>query len=241
VIFCCDVSSDAEIHHAGTAVSEAHGGRCDAVVHSIAFAPSHGMKSPLLECTREDYRIAHDISAYSFIAVARVFSPLIEATGGGSLCALTFVGSGRVVPSYRVMGPAKASLESIVKYLAVELVRRCVYRISTPKRKQVPFGVQGPKKIRVNALSPGPLETLAARGITGFTVSGAIIVVVARRSPCTPCALQDLHASAREKAPLHTTLSIQDVGRVSTFLASSASACVTGQCLMVDCGSSVLM
>ena len=121
-IVACDVTNEDQIKGAFEAVAAKTNGLCHAVAHSVAFATAHGMKSPLLECTLEDYRVAHEVSAYSLISVARHAVPHLKTSGGGSIVAMSFEGSSRVVPEYRIMASAKASLESLVKYLAVELV-----------------------------------------------------------------------------------------------------------------------
>ena len=119
-LFCCDVRADGDIDAAFAAVSTFHQGRVDALLHSIAFAPAAVMKNPLLQCSRDDFLKAQDISAYSFLALCRGAVPLM--TAGGSLLTLSYVGSRRVVPQYSVMGAAKASLETTATYLAAELV-----------------------------------------------------------------------------------------------------------------------
>jgi len=122
-IFECDVTSDAAVAAAFDAVATAHGGRVHALLHSIAHASAAAMRAPLLETSRADFAAAHDVSAYSLIAVTRAAAPLLAAAGGGSVQALSYIGATRVVPSYRVMGPAKASLEAVARQLAVEMVR----------------------------------------------------------------------------------------------------------------------
>lgn len=150
-IVACDVTRDEDIDAAFAAIAERHGGKLHALAHSLAFAPAAAMKNPLLETTRADFALAHGISAYSLIALARGAAPLMDAAGGGSVMALSYLGAARAAPSYRVMGPAKASLEATARGLAAEL---------------------GPRGIRVNCISAGPIDTLAARGIAGFTVRG---------------------------------------------------------------------
>jgi enoyl-[acyl-carrier protein] reductase I len=221
-IVICDASSDSSLDQAFSAIADFHKGRTlDAVVHSIAFATSHGMKSPLLETTREDFRVAHDISAYTLVAIARGLAPIMTSTSStnssssgaiaapapsttpssnsSSLISLSYIGSQRAVPNYKVMGAAKASLESISRYLAVDL---------------------GPRNIRVNVISAGPIDTLAARGIPGFT---------------------DMKEQSNAKTPLKRGIVLEDVGGMATFLASDASRGVTGQTLYVDCGFSAVV
>src|SRR6516225_3265604 len=143
--FQCDVSSDSEIDQLFAQLKERYG-RLDAVAHCVAFAPAEDMKGDFLNTSREGFRIAHDISAYSLIAVTRAAAPLM--TEGGSVITLTYFGAEKVVPGYNLMGVAKASLEANVRYLAHTL---------------------GPKNIRVNAISAGPIKTLASRGVSDFS------------------------------------------------------------------------
>ena len=143
--FQCDVSSDSEIERLFAALKERFG-FLDALVHSVAYAPAEELKGDFLNTSREGFRIAHDISVYSLIALARAAAPLM--TSGGSIITLTYFGAEKVMPSYNVMGVAKAALEASVRYLAYSL---------------------GPRRIRVNAISAGPIKTLAARGVAGFS------------------------------------------------------------------------
>src|SRR5258707_10829918 len=142
--FQCDVSNDAEIDRLFSQLKERYG-RLDALAHCIAYAPAEDMKGDFLNTTREGFRIAHDVSVYSLIAVSRAAAPLM--TEGGSVITLTYFGAEKVVPGYNVMGVAKAALEATVRYLANSL---------------------GPKNIRVNAISAGPIKTLASRGVGDF-------------------------------------------------------------------------
>ena len=144
-LYPCDVSKDEDIDALAESIRKDFG-RVDCYVHSVGFAPGDAMKNPFVETTREGWRIALDVSAYSLVAVSARIAPLM--TNGGSIQTLTYLGSDRVFPAYRVMGVAKAALEASVRYLAYDL------------------GEQG---IRVNALSAGPIKTAAARGIPGFT------------------------------------------------------------------------
>jgi enoyl-[acyl-carrier protein] reductase I len=198
-VVLCDASSDEQLEAAFKQIGEAHNGKIDAALHSIAFATSHGMKSPLLEATREDFRVAHDISSYSLLAVCRGLEPLMPGETGGSIMSLSYIGAQRAVLNYKLMGAAKASLESLSRSLAAEL---------------------GPRKIRVNVISAGPIDTLAARGISGFS---------------------DMRVEAAQRAPLKRGITLQDVGGTATFLASDASAGITGQMLYVDCGFSAVI
>ena len=178
-------------------IQEAHGG-LDFVVHGAAFASREEITGRFLNTSREGFKQALDISAYSLIALARGAQPLMVARGGGSVLTLTFLGSDRVFPNYNVMGVAKAALESSVRYLAADL---------------------GPENIRVNAISAGPVKTLAAAGIGGFsTILGVV----------------------REKAPLRRAIETSEVGDAAAFLLSDAGRGVTGEVLMVDAGFHVL-
>ena len=193
----CDVQDDAQIDAVFSRIAE-RGGGLDFVVHSAAFAPRDELTSPFANTTREGFRVALDVSAYSLIALARGARPLMETRGGGSIVALTFLGSDRVFPNYNVMGVAKAALESAVRYLAADL---------------------GPQNIRVNAVSAGPIKTLAAVGIGGFS---SILNVV------------------RERAPLRRTVETSEVADAAVFLLGPAGRGVTGEVLMVDAGYHVV-
>ena len=183
-----DVTSDAEIAAVYNKIQEVHGG-LDFIVHGAAFASREEITGRFLNTSREGFKQALDISAYSLIALAR---------GGGSVLTLTFLGSDRVFPNYNVMGVAKAALESSVRYLAADL---------------------GPENIRVNAISAGPVKTLAAAGIGGFS---SILGVV------------------REKAPLRRAIETAEVGDAAAFLLSDAGRGVTGEIMMVDAGFHIL-
>src|SRR5579862_5880657 len=154
--FMCDVSNDAEIDRLFAKLKERYG-KLHALVHSVAFAPAEELKGEFINTTREGFRIAHDVSVYSLIAVSRAAAPLME--DGGSIITMTYYGAEKVVPKYNVMAVAKAALEACVRYLAYDL---------------------GKNRIRVNALSAGPIKTLAARGISGF---GEMLSVQAQRAP----------------------------------------------------------
>ena len=192
-----DVSSDQEIAAVYAKITEHHGG-LDFVVHGAAFAPREDITGRFVNTSRDGFTQALDISAYSMIALARGAQPLMAARGGGSVLTLTFLGSDRVFPNYNVMGVAKAALESSVRYLAADL---------------------GPENIRVNAISAGPVKTLAAAGIGGFS---SILGVV------------------REKAPLRRAIASSEVGDAAAFLLSDAGKAITGEVLMVDAGFHVL-
>ena len=154
--FMCDVSNDAEIDHLFAQLKERYG-KLHALVHSVAYAPAEELKGNFVNTTREGFRVAHDVSVYSLIAVCRAAAPLME--DGGSVITMTYYGAEKVVPRYNVMGVAKAALEATVRYLANDL---------------------GPKNIRVNAISAGPIKTLASRGISGF---GEMLRAQAERAP----------------------------------------------------------
>lgn len=188
-----DVQDDAHIAAVFARLAAVHGG-LDFLVHGAAFAPREELTNPFTDTTREGFRIALDVSAYSLIALARGARPLMEARGGGSIVALTFLGADRVFPNYNVMGVAKAALESTVRYLAADL---------------------GPTNIRVNAVSAGPIKTLAAAGVGGF--SGILGVV-------------------RERAPLRRTVETAEVADASVFLLGPGGRAITGEVLMVDAG-----
>ncbi len=192
--FQCDVSSDAEIDALFARLKETYG-TLHAVVHAVAFAPSDAIKNDFLLTAREDFRIALDISAYSLIAVSRAAAPLM--TEGGSILTLTYYGSDKVFPNYNVMGVAKAALESAVRYLAASL---------------------GSRNIRVNAISAGPIKTLAARGIGDFT---------------------KILTAVEERAPLHRNVDQLEVGNTALFLSSDLASAITGEVTFVDAGYNV--
>jgi enoyl-[acyl-carrier protein] reductase I len=194
-LFPCDVSSDDEIK----AFFENVRGdteRVDLMLHSLAFAPREALEGDFVSTTREAFRVAQDISAYSLVALARAVAPLM--TNGGSIVAMTYYGSEKVVPHYNVMGVAKASLEASARYLAYDL---------------------GPKKIRVNCISAGPVQTLAARGIGGFT---------------------SMLKHYQERAPLKRSCDPAELGATGVFLASDSAAAITGQVIYVDGGYQIM-
>jgi enoyl-[acyl-carrier protein] reductase I len=193
--FQCDVSNDAEIEAVFAALKEKYG-KIDVLVHAIAYAPAEDLKGAFLNTSREGFRIAHDVSVYSLIALSRAAAPLM--TEGGSIMTMTYFAAEKVVPHYNVMALAKASLESAVRYLAYEL---------------------GPRNIRVNAISAGPIKTLAARGIG---------------------ALGDMMKAHAERAPLHRNVDQLEVGGTALFLASELSSAVTGETIYVDCGYNIM-
>ncbi|WP_263351761.1 enoyl-ACP reductase FabI [Acidicapsa acidisoli] len=193
--FQCDVSSDAEIATLFEQLKEKYG-KLDVVVHAVAFAPPEDLHGDFLNTSREGFRIAHDVSVYSLIAVSRAAAPLMPE--GGSVITLTYFGAEKVVPHYNVMGVAKASLEATVRYLANSL---------------------GPQKIRVNAISAGPIKTLAARGVG---------------------ALGEMLKVHSDKSPLRRNVDQLEVGGAAAFLASDLSGAITGETIYVDCGYNIM-
>ncbi len=187
----CDVTKDEEISHVFTQVGLRFG-KLHLLLHSVAFAPPEALDGDFVNTSREAFRVAHDVSAYSLVALARAAAPLM--TEGGSIIAMTYYGSTKVIPHYNVMGVAKASLEASARYLAYDL---------------------GPRKIRVNCISSGPVSTLAARGIAGFT---------------------DMLKHYETHAPLKRNVHPDELGAMGTFLAGDGAAAITGQVLYVDCG-----
>ena len=197
LVLPCDVSSDEQIAALGEALDREFGG-LDFVVHGAAFALGPDLSNPFLQTSRDGFRIALDISAYSLIALSRMAVPLMQKRGGGSILTLTYLGSQRVFPGYNVMGVAKAALEASVRYLAGEL------------------GAQG---VRVNAISSGPIKTLAASGISGFS---SILQVY------------------RERAPLRRNVDLGEVADAAMFLLGPSSHGVTGEVLFVDAGYHII-
>ena len=193
VVLPCDVASDPQID-ALTASLDAEFGGLDFVLHGAAFAPKADLDNPVWQATREGFRVALDISAYSFLALTRATVPLMRKRGGGSILTLTYLGSERVFTNYNLMGVAKAALEAEVRYLASEL---------------------GPEGIRVNAISAGPIKTLAAMGIKDFS------------------AIRDVY---KERTPLRRNVELGDVADAALFLLGAGSRGVTGEILMVDAG-----
>jgi enoyl-[acyl-carrier protein] reductase I len=191
--FRCDVAVDADIDAVFEQLKTTYG-KLDILVHSIGFAPN--IKNTVLQTAREDFRVAHDISAYSLIALARAAEPLMAE--GGSILTLTYYGAEKVFPNYNIMGVAKAALEATVRYLASDL---------------------GAKKIRVNAISAGPIKTLAARGIGDFT---------------------KILNAVEERAPLHRNVDALEVGNTALFLSSALASGITGEITFVDCGYNVV-
>ena len=193
--FMCDVSFDDQIAKLFEELKSRYG-VLHGIVHSVAFAPAEELKGEFVNTSREGFRIAHDVSVYSLIAVAREAAPLM--TAGGGIVTLTYYGAEKVVPKYNVMGVAKAALEATVRYLANDL---------------------GPKAIRVNAISAGPIKTLAARGISG---------------------LGEMLKSHAERAPLKRNVDPGEVGAAAAFLLSDAGSGITGETVHVDCGYNIM-
>jgi len=191
----CDVTRDAEIDRVFDEVGKKFG-KLNLLLHSVAFAPREALEGDFVNTSREAFRVAHDVSAYSLVALARGAAPLM--TDGGSIVAMTYYGAEKVVPHYNVMGVAKASLEASTRYLAYDL---------------------GPKKIRVNCISAGPMNTLAARGIAGFT---------------------DMLKHYEAHSPLKRNVLPEELGATGTFLASDGAAAITGQVIYVDSGYQIM-
>jgi len=194
-LFPCDVSSDAEIS-AFFEKLRSETNQLGLMLHSVAYAPKEALEGQFVNTTREAFRVAHDISAYSLVALAREAAPMMP--NGGSIVAMTYYGAQKVVPHYNVMGVAKASLEASTRYLAYDL---------------------GPKKIRVNCISAGPVNTLAARGISGFT---------------------QMLKYHQERAPLKRSCDPSELGATGVFLASDGAAAITGQVIYVDGGYQII-
>jgi enoyl-[acyl-carrier protein] reductase I len=190
----CDVRSDDDVKRLFREVSERFEGGLDLLVHSVAFAAADDLEGRFTDTPRERFWLALDVSAYSLVACARAAEPLMEARGGGAIVTMTYLGGERAVPHYNVMGVAKATLDASVRYLAWDL---------------------GPKNIRVNAISAGPVRTLAARSIAGFPTMEAIV---------------------EERAPLHRHIDTDDVGAAAAYLMSDDARNVTGTTLYVDSG-----
>jgi len=191
----CDVSKDEEITAFFDKV-KTQTPKLDLMLHSVAFAPKEALEGDFVSTSREAFRVAHDISAYSLVALARGAAPFM--TEGGSIVAMSYYGAAKVVPHYNVMGVAKASLEASTRYLAYDL---------------------GPQKIRVNCISAGPVQTLAARGISGFS---------------------SMMKHYEEHAPLKRSCSTEELGHTGVFLASEGAAAITGQVLYVDGGYEIM-
>jgi enoyl-[acyl-carrier protein] reductase I len=190
----CDVRLDEDVARAFEEVGTAFGGELDLLVHSVAYAAAEDLEGRFTDTPRDRFWLALDVSAYSLVAAARAAEPLMAAAGAGSILTMTYLGGERAVPHYNVMGVAKAALDASVRYLAWDL---------------------GQKNIRVNAISAGPVRTLAARSIAGFPTMEAIV---------------------EERAPLHRHIDADDVGAAAAYLLSDDADNVTGTTLYVDSG-----
>ena len=191
----CDVTKDEDIANVFKAVGEKFS-KLNLLLHSVAYAPKEALEGEFVNTSREAFRVAHDVSAYSLVALARGAAPLM--TDGGSIVAMSYYGAEKVVPHYNVMGVAKAALEASTRYLAYDL---------------------GPKKIRVNCISAGPVNTLAARGIAGFS---------------------EMLKHYEAHAPLKRNVTPEELGATGAFLASDGAAAITGQVLYVDAGYQIM-
>jgi enoyl-[acyl-carrier protein] reductase I len=194
LVTACDVRSDEDVARVFSEVAETFGGELDLLVHSVAFAAAEDLEGRFTDTPRDRFWMALDVSAYSLVSCARAAEPLMEAAGGGAMLTMTYLGGVRAVPHYNVMGVAKAALDASVRYLAWDL---------------------GQKNVRVNAVSAGPVRTLAARSIAGFPTMEAIV---------------------EERAPLHRHIDADDVGAAAAYLLSDEARNVTGTTLYVDSG-----
>src|SRR4051794_15310132 len=190
----CDVRSDVDLERLFDRVEETFGGELDLLVHSVAFAAAEDLEGRFTDTPRDRFWLALDVSAYSLVAAAHAAEPLMERAGGGSILTMTYLGGERAVPHYNVMGVAKATLDACVRYLAWDL---------------------GEKNIRVNAVSAGPVRTLAARSIAGFTTMEDIV---------------------EERSPLRRHITADDVGAAAAYLLGDGARNVTGTTLYVDSG-----
>jgi len=191
----CDVTRDEDIAGVFAEVARRFG-KLNMLLHSVAFAPKEALAGQFADTSREAFRIAHDVSVYSLVALARAAAPLMSE--GGSILSLSYYGAQKVVPRYNVMGVAKAALEASTRYLAYDL---------------------GPRRIRVNCLSAGPVNTLAARGVSGFA---------------------EILRHYENRSPLKRNLLPEELGAAGLFLASDGAAAITGQVIYVDCGYEIM-
>lgn len=194
-LYPCDVSDDASIESFFENVRK-HTGKVDMMLHAVAFAPKEALEGRFVDTSREAYSISMDISAYSLVAITRAVEPLMA--DGGSIIAMSYFGAEKVIPNYNMMGVAKAALEANTRYLAWDL---------------------GPKNIRVNCISAGPVQTLAARGVSGF---GTMFKVY------------------EDRAPLKRTCTGDELGATGVFLASDGAGAITGQVIYVDGGFQIM-
>jgi enoyl-[acyl-carrier protein] reductase I len=194
----CDLSHEDEVDTFFDKVGAAFGGKLDFLIHSVAFAKKDELSGRFIDSSREGFELAMNISVFTLVAAAKRAEPLMNAAGGGSIITLTYYGAEKVIKNYNTMGVAKAALEASVRYLASDL---------------------GPEAIRVNAISAGPIKTLAARGISGFS---------------------DILNVVSEKAPLRRNVEAREVGGTAVFLCSDAGKGITGEVLYVDCGYNIM-
>lgn len=197
LILPCDVTKDSEIDYVFQTIDREFGG-LDFLIHAVAYAKREELAGAFLETSRDGYHLAQDVSAYSLTALAKRAAPLMAKNGGGSIVALTYIGGWRVVPRYNVMGVAKAALEASIRYLAADL---------------------GKENIRVNGISAGPISTLAARGIRGFT---------------------QMLGFVKEKSPLRRNTDVMEVADTAVFLTSQMSRGITGEIIFVDSGYHIM-
>ncbi len=197
VVLPCDVTNDAQIAALATSLGQEFGG-LDFLLHGAAFAPAAELSNRFIQTSREGFRLALDVSAYSLVALTNACVPLMDTRGGGSIVTLSHIGADRVFPNYNVMGVAKAALEASVRYLAADL---------------------GPQAIRVNAVSAGPIKTLASAGIPGLSM---------------------MLQAQRERAPLRRGMELSEIADAAVLLLSNASRAITGEVLMVDGGYHVV-
>jgi enoyl-[acyl-carrier protein] reductase I len=195
VFLPCDVQSDDDIANVFSAIEEQYG-QLDLLVHAVAFAPPAELRNPYVETTRQGWHVAMDISAYSLVAVSRAARGLMES--GGSILTISYFGAEKVMPGYNVMGVCKAALEHSVRYLAWDL---------------------GPKNIRVNAISAGPVRTLSSAGIAGF---------------------DEMQRHAAQKSPLRRNVDLHELASTAVFLLSEMSSGITGEIIHVDCGYNIV-
>ena len=194
ILVDCDVTSDEEVTKAFKEIGEQFGGKLDIMVHSIAFAPKETLQGGYVDTQREHFKMAQDISAYSLAAMSNAARPLMQAAGGGSIITLSYLGAEKVVPNYNMMGIAKASLEANVKYMAASL---------------------GPEGTRVNAISAGPIRTLAASGIKSF---------------------RKMLSETEKQTPIRRNVTIDEVGNAAAFMCSDLASGISGEILFVDGG-----
>lgn len=195
LVLPCDVGDDEQLAALARQTGEQYP-RVDCLLHSVAYAPKEALEDRFVNASRQAFGIAHDISSYSLVGLTRAFLPYM--TNGGSVTTMSFYGAVKAVPNYNIMGVAKASLEATVRYLAADV---------------------GQEKIRVNAISAGPMQTLAARGISHFN---------------------DMYKYHERHAPLGRSSTLEELGAAAVFLASEGAAAITGQVIYVDGGYQIV-